>query len=512
VTYTKLFGSGTVNRYEWTSQVIPDPALTNEIITLQAQGLPNLSPTVSIYDWDRQIIEENMAMVEQGPGLYIYDIVADSSFATGKGYSYTIIEQDTDVRLSGSGMIGKYSWTSTLFPNPAFLNETVTIQCQGLTNLSPKLTVYDSNRNVVVSNIVMSQDSPGMYRYDMKTDERFDTGKGYTYTIIEEETSTQLSGSGMLGKYVWTSTLFPNPALTNDTITIQCQGLPDLEPLVVVYDSERKVIEENMSMEEVSPGIYLYTIKANSKFETGKGYTYNITEDKTNTKLFGSGMVGQYPWKTVVFPNPALGDDNLTIQCQGLPRLIPTVDIYNWDGEPIIAAFPMEEVSSGLYVYEIMADQRFTYGKGYTYTINELETKTLLNGSGMVEAMSITTVAGLAASAPMAERTAQKALDAIKAVEAVLISGDSMNIALTLKNLKKSVEELPEALSKEGPSAILTRTVNDISARLKTLAGDQGFDLGILVETAIEESTTLEDMRVKTQKVGEAVGIMTEIF
>ena len=270
--------------------------------------------------------------------------------------------------------------------------------------------------------------------------------------------------------------------------------------------------EADMPMEEISPGIYLYTIEADSKFETGKGFTYNIIESKTKTKLFGSGMVGQYPWKTVVFPNPALGGDILTIQCQGLPGLEPIVDIYNWDGKPIEADIPMEEVSSGLYVYEIEASLRFTYGKGYTYAINESETKTLLNGSGMVESMSITTVAGLAASAPMAERTAQKALEAIKAVEAVLVTGDDINIALTLKHLKKSVEELPEALSKDGPSAILNRTVNDISARLKDLAGEEGFDLGTLVEEAINESDALEEVRSKTQKVGEAVGIMTEIF
>ena len=41
---------------------------------------------------------------------------------------------------------------------------------------------------------------------------------------------------------------------------------------------------------------------------------------------------------------------------------------------------------------------------------------------------------------------AKKALDAIKAVEAVLISGESINIALTLKNLKDSVEELPTVM------------------------------------------------------------------
>ena len=129
--------------------------------------------------------------------------------------------------------------------------------------------------------------------------------------------------------------------------------------------------------------------------------------------------------------------------------------IYRWDDAKIIDSIILTQDASGTYSYEFTADSRFPVGKSYTYIVSEQTTGGLVAGSGSVESMSLTTIAGLAAAAPGAERIAKKALDAIKAVESVVISKDNINIALTLQNLKESVDLIPSAMAKDGPSARL---------------------------------------------------------
>ncbi|MDD5194400.1 MAG: hypothetical protein PHQ96_01830, partial [Candidatus Omnitrophica bacterium] len=121
-------------------------------------------------------------------------------------------------------------------------------------------------------------------------------------------------------------------------------------------------------------------------------------------------------------------------------------------------------------------------------------------------------IAGLAAAAPEAERAAKKSLDAIKALEAVLISGDNINIALTLKNLKDSVDNLPSVLAKEGPTPNLTRQISEIADRLKALAGEEGYDFGDLIEEALGESPAIKEVRSKTEAIRSVVDLLLQIF
>jgi len=178
-----------------------------------------------------------------------------------------------------------------------------------------------------------------------------------------------------------------------------------------------------------------------------------------NWKLPQSGS----SWGATVAPDPALAGDTITCRFREQPSKLPLVSIYTWDNKAIYSNQVMIETRPGFYVFSFVADTRFDVGKAYTYLVTESTTGGLVSGSGMVESMGITTVAGLAASAPEAERAAKKALDSIKSVEAVLISKDNVNIALTLQNLKSSVDALPAVLSKEGPNTQLFNAVNDIS-------------------------------------------------
>jgi hypothetical protein len=220
----------------------------------------------------------------------------------------------------------------------------------------------------------------------------------------------------------------------------------------------------------------------------------------------------KYSWNASVSPNPALVGDLITLSCQGQPGMLPVLNVYNADNKTIIRDQSFKETTPGLYVYEFKADGRFPPGKAYTYIVNEPVTGGLVSGSGIVESMSLTTIAGLASAAPAAENAAKKALEAIKEVEAVLVSGENINIALTLKNLQESVKAIPEAIAKEGPSSRLAQQVNEISDRLKVLSGEEGYDLSTLLEDALSQSPTMKDMRSKTDAINSVIEILMQLF
>ncbi|MCM8792601.1 MAG: hypothetical protein NC826_05640, partial [Candidatus Omnitrophica bacterium] len=221
----------------------------------------------------------------------------------------------------------------------------------------------------------------------------------------------------------------------------------------------------------------------------------------------------KYSWSAQVSPDPALSGDIVTLSCQGPSGYLPVLDIYSWDNKVIVDDYILQETSPGLYTYEFRVDAtRFIPGKAYTYVISEAVTGGLVTGSAMVETMSITTVAGLAAAAPEAERAAKKALEAIKAVEAVLSSGEKINIGLTLKNLQESVERLPETIAREGPSAKIAETINEIAERIKAIAGEEGFDFSDMLEEALGESPTIREIRNKTDAIQAVIQLLQMLF
>ena len=188
--------------------------------------------------------------------------------------------------------------------------------------------------------------------------------------------------------------------------------------------------------------------------------------------------------------------------------------MYSWDNLAIATDQILEEsgITDGLYIYEFEADSQFDVGKAYTYIVTESVTGGMVTGSGVVESMTLTAVAGLAAAAPEAESAAKKALEAIKAVEAAVVSGENINIALTLKNLKESVEELPAALAMEGTSDRITKSVNAIAEKLNAFGMQEGYDFTDLLEEAIGESPTIKEVRKKTEAVKMIVELLLHIF
>jgi hypothetical protein len=255
------------------------------------------------------------------------------------------------------------------------------------------------------------------------------------------------------------------------------------------------------------------TYAAIETLQAGANQTLLAAQQATEAAGELEATAKKYSWNAVVSPNPVLVGDKVTLSLQGPSGYLPVLDIYSWDNKVIVNDYILTESAPGLYQYEFTVDSaRFTPGKSYTYIITESQTGGLVTGSGLVESMSITTVAGLAAAAPEAERAAKKALEAIQAVEAVLTSGEKINIGLTLKNLQESVEKLPETIAKEGPSATIVKTINEIAERIKAIAGEEGFDFSQMLEEALGESPTIKEIRSKTEAIQSVIQLLQMLF
>ena len=338
----------------------------------------------------------------------------------------------------------------------------------------------------------------------------FKTPSSFSITAEQKLQEMQDTVNSVLDKPISEVNTELQETLAGQTVIIQ-QKLDDQKTMIETKMDEQKTIIEQKTDEMITAvnttltSFETRTNEAITKLQTGAETAVAAGEELEATAK-------KFSWKAVAAPDPALTNDTITISCQGQPNLAPMLNIYSWDNKTIISNAVMTQTTPGLYVYNFTADERFTPGKAYTFIVTEFTTGGLVAGSGMVESMGITTVAGLASAAPEAERAAKKALDAIKAVEAVLTSGDNINIALTLKNLKESVDNLPEVLSKEGPSAKLTKTVNDLQDWLKTLVGNEGLDIGALMEEALSSSPTIKDMRTKTDEINQVIDILMQLF
>jgi len=224
----------------------------------------------------------------------------------------------------------------------------------------------------------------------------------------------------------------------------------------------------------------------------------------------------RFSWRTSCTPNPTLQNTMVTIAAQGLPGLNPLVSVYNYENKEVIASGKLIESSlnPGNYSFTFMADPtRFQAGKSYTFIVSEDTTGGLVGGSGTVESMSLTTIAGLVASAPGAESAAKKALDAIKGLEAVMTKGgDLAGVKDQIQSLKGVIDDLPtkltDAMRKEGGMTDVKTAVHDISDQLAKLAGTEGYDFSKIMSKALSENPSIKEIRQKSDVLATGVDVV----
>jgi hypothetical protein len=166
----------------------------------------------------------------------------------------------------------------------------------------------------------------------------------------------------------------------------------------------------------------------------------------------------------------------------------------------------------GNYTFQFKAENaNFDPGQAYTYVVTEDITGGLVAGSGFVESISLTSVAGLASAAPAAERAAKEAVEAIKELEATMAKGGDVRSAL--KSLQKSVADLPNEVAKisGGDTKRIRSTVNEISERLQKLAGNEGLDFSTIIGKAIDDSSSIQDIRGRSQSITNSLELLGAI-
>jgi hypothetical protein len=146
-------------------------------------------------------------------------------------------------------------------------------------------------------------------------------------------------------KYSWDASLSPNPALTNDMITLSVQG-PDKykdpytgeesnpAPMVSIYSWDNIPIVENWPVPRAKSGLYVYTFKADDRFEPGKAYTYIVSDHITGGLISGSGLVESVSLTTIeglVSQTPMLksGIDETLEAVKAVEAVIGTADGTN---------------------------------------------------------------------------------------------------------------------------------------------------------------------------------------
>ncbi len=219
----------------------------------------------------------------------------------------------------------------------------------------------------------------------------------------------------------------------------------------------------------------------------------------------------KFSWKAGVSPNPAMTGSTVLLQVQGPTGLLPYVSIYNDVNRQIYVNAPLKESVNqpGVYAFEFKASASdFAAGKSYTYIVTEDTTGALVAGSGSIESVSLDTIASLASSGAGAERAAREAVTAIKELETSLSKGGDIRKALS--NLQTSVNGLPSQMAKlQGQdSKKIGSQVKEISERLQKLAGDEGLDFQDLFKAAIDESSTIQDIRGRSETISHSVDLL----
>jgi hypothetical protein len=229
----------------------------------------------------------------------------------------------------------------------------------------------------------------------------------------------------------------------------------------------------------------------------------------------------RFSWNASTTPNPALAGAEITITAQGLPGKQPILSVYNHLNKEIVASALMKEdtTNPGNYSYKFKASEsNFKPGEVYTYIVTEETSGGLTAGSGLVESMSLTTVAGLAAAAPGAERAAKAALDAVKALEATMSKGgDVGGVKDAVADLQKTINEIPDmiqkTMTKEGsPMVQMKSTVEEIQKHLKDLAGQEGYDFKDIFKEALSESPTVKEIRQSADNISTSVQMVSAVM
>ena len=262
------------------------------------------------------------------------------------------------------------------------------------------------------------------------------------------------------------------------------------------------------------PAIYEFIIDEidSSVYKPGTLFTVIVSESTTGSiesgAVFVETAIGQ-----LLIPRTVLLGDNVSLRFRGRPDWKPTIQILDFENEIIVDNEDMTKVKNedDLFEYKISSISADTDppGKPVTVKVSEKLTSATDTETFLVESTSLSSLEGLVAAGSGQKGIIQDTLEAINAVKGTLATGGDIGSAL--ETIKVKLKELPKRLSGDEITAPIISAVDEMREEFISFTGDEGYDFRTLLESGLEESATITDIRNTTDEVQGATEVMQKI-
>jgi hypothetical protein len=147
----------------------------------------------------------------------------------------------------------RYSWNGDVSPDPALINDIITLSIQGPDTFedpetqevkmpAPMVSIYNWDYTPIVENWPLSKAGEGLYVYTFKADSRFTAGKAYTFMVKDHISGGLVTGSGI----VESVTLTTIEGLTSQTPSLKTAVDDTLEAVTALEIAVGSADETNV--------------------------------------------------------------------------------------------------------------------------------------------------------------------------------------------------------------------------------------------------------------------------
>jgi len=287
-------------------------------------------------------------------------------------------------------------------------------------------------------------------------------------------------------------------------------------------DEQTDAIEETLTSFEEKADEQITELKTevtNIKGASDELNQRSIELEATNKKFAGE----------LLLPGTLLvGDKNVKLQYQAFPGLQPMITIIALDQsnkenvvvdhEPMVPTATRPEVYE--YVIEKVSVPPYTPGKFVSVTVEaevfndpslDGPVTNIESGSFIVESTTLSTLEGLVAGQSGLKDLVQSVLSNMRAVQASLSTDN--NVTGLLQALNRKIDALPrevaKAIAAQGDTKDMKETLNKVAEQMRSLAGENmGLDFTQIVGKALDESSSMQDVRKKTDAVQGTTEVM----
>ncbi|MBI4323141.1 MAG: hypothetical protein HY596_02565, partial [Candidatus Omnitrophica bacterium] len=226
-----------------------------------------------------------------------------------------------------------------------------------------------------------------------------------------------------------------------------------------------------------------------------------LINDK-DVKLVYQAIEGIVPLITITAPSAA-GKDTVVVENFPMARSKDRADTYEYTIDKVTSP----PYTPGKFVTVLVEAETFTYKlqplKG--------KIKNVEVGSFIVESTTLSTLEGLVAGSSGVKGMVADVLTTLRGVQSSFSAGGDMTALL--ETLNRKVDALPsqiaQQISAQGDAVQMRNTLNEVANQIRALAGDDmGLDFSRLIGKALDESSSITDIRKKADSVQGTTEVM----